>query len=244
MSHDEHPNDSALAQELLDSLSALTGPRRPSLGAIISRGRVYRRRRLAVWAGLGVTCAAAAIALALSLTGVFGAAPAAAFTLTSYANGSVSLRLSQMFDPGALQRALAQHRIRALVKIGNYCSSTPAAPSPVGLGVLPGAGPGPAGTGRRATPGPASRATPGPASRATPGPASGQGIWESVTLPVTASQLAPTADPISMVINPAAMPAGTELFIGYFDRVQTIVVNLIYTSSHTCRTTQQPPGPS
>jgi hypothetical protein len=227
MSRDEHPDDTALTQELRDSLSELAVPRRPPLAAIISRGRAYRRRRLAGIAGLGVTGAAAAIALALGLTGVFGATPAAAVTLTSYADGSVSLRLSQMFDPGALQRALAQHRIRALVKIGNYCSSTPAAPSPVGLGVLPGAGPGPAGTGRRAT----------------PGPARGQGIWESVTLPVKASQLAPVDDPISMVINPAAMPAGTELFIGYFDLTQTIVVDLIYTSSHTCRVTQQPPAP-
>jgi hypothetical protein len=175
-------------------------------------------------AGLGVT--GAAIALALGLSGVFGAAPAAAFTLTSYANGSVSLRLSQMFDPGALQRALAQHRIPALVKIGSYCSSSPAAPSPIRLGVLPGVSPGPA----------------GPDRRATPGPGDGQGIRESVTLPVKPSQLAPVADPMSMVINPAAMPAGTELFIGYFDLAQTIVVNLIYTSSHTCRTTQQPPG--
>jgi hypothetical protein len=234
MSHDEHPADAALTRELRDSLSALAVPRRPPLAAIISRGREYRRRRLAGLAGLGVTGAAAAIALALGLTGVFGAAPAPApapapaFTLTSYANGRVSLRLNQMFDPGALQRALAQHRIRALVKIGNYCSSSPAAPSPVGLGVLPGAGPGPAGPGRRAT----------------PGPGDGQGIWKSVTLPVKPSQLAPIADPISMVINPAAMPAGTELFIGYFDLAQTIVVNLIYTGSHACRTTVQPPGGS
>jgi hypothetical protein len=45
-----------------------------------------------------------------------------------------------------------------------------------------------------------------------------------------------------MVINPAAMPAGTELFIGYFDIVQTIIVDLIYTGSHTCHSTLEPPG--
>ena len=124
-------------------------PERPPLAAITDRGRVHRRRRLTGLAGLGGACAAAVIALVLGLTGVFGAAPArtgtvqtAAFTLTSYTNGTVSLKLSQMFDPAALQRALAQHGTRALVRIGSYCSSSPAAPSPIRLGVLPGASPG------------------------------------------------------------------------------------------------------
>jgi len=233
MSDDERPDDSALTAELVDSLADLAVPERPPLAAITDRGRVYQRRRLAGLAGLGVACAVTGIALVLGLTGVLGAAPTrngtaqtAAFTLTSYTNGTVSLKLSQVFDPAALQRALAQHGTRALVKVGSYCSSSPAAPSSIRLGVLPGASPGPAGTRRRAA----------------PGLGNGQGIWESVTLPVKPSQLAPMVDPISMVINPAAMPAGTELFIGYFDLAQTIVVNLIYTSSHTCRNTQQPPG--
>ena len=233
MNDDERPDDSALTAELVDSLADLAVPERPPLAAITDRGRVYQRRRLAGLAGLGVACAVTGIALVLGLTGVLGAAPTrngtaqtAAFTLTSYTNGTVSLKLSQVFDPAALQRALAQHGTRALVKIGSYCSSSPAAPSSIRLGVLPGASAGPAGTRRRAA----------------PGLGNGQGIWESVTLPVKPSQLAPMVDPISMVINPAAMPAGTELFIGYFDLAQTIVVNLIYTSSHTCRNTQQPPG--
>jgi len=233
MNDDERPDDSALTAELVDSLADLAVPERPPLAAITDRGRVYQRRRLAGLAGLGVACAVTGIALVLGLTGVIGAAPTrngtaqtAAFTLTSYTNGTVSLKLSQVFDPAALQRALAQHGTRALVKVGSYCSSSPAAPSSIRLGVLPGASPGPAGTRRRAA----------------PGLGNGQGIWESVTLPVKPSQLAPMVDPISMVINPAAMPAGTELFIGYFDLAQTIVVNLIYTSSHTCRNTQQPPG--
>jgi hypothetical protein len=233
MNHDEHPADSALTRELLDSLSELTVPGRPPLAAITDRGRVHRRRRRAGLAGLGGSAVAVVIALALGLAGVFGAAPAgtgtmqdAAFTLTSDTNGTISLKLSQVFDPAALQRALARHGTRALVKIGSYCSSSPAAPSPIRLGILPGASPGPAGTPRRAT----------------PGLGNDQGIWESVTLPVKPSQLAPMDDPISMVINPAAMPAGTELFIGYFDIVQTIIVDLIYTGSHTCHSTLEPPG--
>ena len=137
---------------------------------------------------------------------------------------TVSLTLGQLFDPAALQRILAQHGIRALVKSGTDCSSSAAAPSPIRLGVLP--GPGPAGTRRRVR----------------PGLGNGQGIWESVNLPVKPSQLAPMADPVSMVIDPAAMPSGTELFIGFFDSGHTLVVDLIYTGSHTCRNTQQPPA--
>ncbi len=233
MKDDEHPDDSALTAELVSSLADVAVPERPPLAAITGRGRVHRRRR-AVFAGLSGSGAGALIALTLGLAGVFGAAPArtgtvhtAAFTLTSSTNGTVSLRLGQMFDPGALQQALAQRGIPALVKTGTYCSSHPAAPSPIRLGVLPSASAGPAGTRRRAT---------------APGPGKGQGIWETVTLPVKPSQLAPMVDPISMVINPAAVPAGTELFIGYFDLAQTIVVDLIYTDAHTCRNTQQPPG--
>jgi len=36
------------------------------------------------------------------------------------------------------------------------------------------------------------------------------------------------------VINPAAMPAGTELFFGYFNGDRTLTGNLIYTGSYTC----------
>jgi hypothetical protein len=41
-----------------------------------------------------------------------------------------------VLDPGQLQKALTQHGIRAMVKIGAYCTSSPAAPDPVAIGVL------------------------------------------------------------------------------------------------------------
>ena len=233
MKDDERPDnerldDSVLTEELLDSLSEVAVPERPPLAAITDRGRVHRRR-LARLAGLGVTGAAAAIALMLGLTGVLGSAPAgmtqtADFTLTSYTNGTVALRLGQMFDPAALQRALERRGIRAVVKIGTYCSSSPAAPSPIRVGVLPGSGP----AGKR--------------HRIGPGLGNGQGILETVNLPVKPSQLAPMVDPITMVINPAAMPAGTELFIGFFDLGHSIFVDLIYTDSRTCINGQRPPA--
>ena len=158
MSDDENPNDSALARELRDALSELATPERPPLAAITGRGRAHQRRRLAGFASLGVTGAAAATALALGLTGALSAAPArstsaaharntgtsasttptAAFILTSNANGTdtLTLTMSQMLNPSMLQQALTQHGIPALVKTGTYCSSSPAAPDPVSIGVL------------------------------------------------------------------------------------------------------------
>lgn len=227
MSHDEYPDDSTLTVELRDSLSELAVPGPRPLAAITSRGRVHRRRRRL--AGLGVTGAAACIALALGLTGVFGADPTrstgtvqtAEFTLTSFSNGTVALRLGQLFDPAALQQALAHAGIPALVKTDIYCSSHPVAPGLFSVGVIPG--------------------PPGPPHGAQPGPA-GQAILQTLNIPVKPSQLVPMDDPVSVVLNPAAMPSGAELFIGFYDLGHTVFIDLINTNSHTCRSAQDPPG--
>jgi hypothetical protein len=227
MSHDEYPDDGTLTEELRDSLADLAVPGRPPLGEITSRGRVYRRRRLA---GLGMTATAVVIALVLGLTGVFGTPSGrgtstietADFTLTSYTNGTVGLTLKQLFDPGALQQALAKAGIPALVKTSTYCASHPAGPSPASTRVLVGAG-----LGKRIA---------GPAV-----PSPGGGVWLSVTLPVKPSQLPPNENPVTWVINPAAIPAGNTLFIGSFPIVQTIFMDLLNTGSYTCNYAQQPP---
>jgi len=36
------------------------------------------------------------------------------------------------------------------------------------------------------------------------------------------------------VINPAAMPSGTELFFGYSNSIHAVFTDLIYTTSYTC----------
>jgi queuine/archaeosine tRNA-ribosyltransferase len=48
------------------------------------------------------------------------------------------------------------------------------------------------------------------------------------------------------VINPAAMPAGTELFLGYVNtgRVHALNARLIYANSYTCSTGVPPRGPA
>jgi hypothetical protein len=225
MNHDEHPNDSTLTQELRDSLSELAAPARPSLAAITSRGRAHKRRRLAGFTGLGVTGVAAASALALSLTGVLGAAPAsstgtirtASFTLTTNANGTDTLALTQKLylDPAALQQALAQDGIPALVKIGTSCTSTPEPHShgvpPVTIGTT----------------------TSSPNAQA----AGGGGLGDmSLFVPLPVHKIK-GPDLIRFVITPAAIPAGTELSFSYFhtDKSLEVSSNLIDTSSYTCR---------
>ncbi len=225
MNYDEHLNDSTLTRELRDSLSEVAAPERPPLAAITNRGRAHRRRRLASFAGLGGAGVAAGTALALSLTGVLGAAPArstgtigtaaparstgtirtAAFTLTSNANGTDTLTLTngQMLDPAALQQALGQHGIPALVKTGTSCSSNPAAPDPYSIGVL------------------SNRPRVKPAAPYSP--ALSRRVAHTVT-----------------VINPAAMPSGTELFFGYFNSDHALFFDLIYTNSYTCSNGQPP----
>jgi hypothetical protein len=227
MSQHEHPDDGTLTQELRDSLSELIVPGRPPLTVITSRGRAYRRRRLTA---LAVPGAALVIALVLGLAGVFGAAPGhgpgtiqtADFTLTSYTNGTVGLTLRQLFEPGELQQALAKAGIPALVKTNTYCASHPAGPSPASTGVL---------------------VAPGRQGKAHPAvPSPGGGVWLSVTLPVKPSQLPPTEDPVTWVINPAAIPVGSTLFIASFPIVQTIFMDLLSTTgSNTCSYAQQPP---
>jgi hypothetical protein len=131
--HDEMSDDEVL-RAAERSLSAIPMATRPNASVIMARGRARRRRRLA---GLGVAGTAAAAVAALSVAGVFGggAAPVnatgtirtAAFTLVKNANGTAKLTLSlhQQFNPTALQHALAQDGIPALVRINAICSSNP-----------------------------------------------------------------------------------------------------------------------
>jgi hypothetical protein len=231
MSHHSTPTDAALTTELREALSELATPERPPLGAITSRGRAHRRRRLTRVAGLGVAAIAAASTLAIAWTGAPGATPArntdqipvatpapgpattlgtiqtAAFILTSNANGTdtLNLTMNQVLDPATLQQALTRHGIPALVRTGTYCTSSPAPPDPVSAGVL--AVQLPSGAPHRMVPAPT-------------GPAPIQ-VQEMAAHTVT-------------VINPAKIPSGTELFFGYASDIHAVFTDLIYTNSYTC----------
>ena len=181
-------------------------------------------------AGITAFASAGSVVLGLGLSGVLGAAPArtpgtigtaapartpgtirtAAFTLTSNANGTDTLTLTQgqILDPAALQQALAQHRIPALVKTGTYCSSSPAAPDPSSIGVL------------------------------TVQHANGAALPNQSPAVKTPANFVPAKT--VTVINPAAMPSGTELFFDYVNSDHGLFFDLIYTSTYTCNNGQQP----
>ena len=168
--------------------------------------------------------------LALGLSGVLGATPARgtgvhtaappagtgtkagmsrtkAFILTSNVNGTdtLTLTMDQMLDSATLQQQLTQRGIPALVKTDSYCSSNPPAPDPVSAGVLSVKLPG--GFPHTMVPAPS-------------GPA-----------PSAVTQLAART---ATVINPAAIPSGTELFFGYSTDIHAVFTDLIYTNHYTC----------
>ena len=157
--------------------------------AILARSRSRQRRRLAQLSTAGV---AAAGVLALGLTGVYssgshapsraaGTIRTAAFTLASNADGTDTLTLNQLRNPGALQEALTKDGIPAVVQSGSLCSSSPAPPD---NGVI--------------------------------------------------SSSSSVAGQEELVINPAAMPTGTELSFTYVDQDHMLLVGLIYDNAHTC----------
>jgi hypothetical protein len=190
--------DSALRSVLARAAADIQDPQQ-------ARHRLLRRnyrpgrghRQLA--AGITAATAAAAVVLGLSLTGVFGPAPARgtgtirtmAFTLVKHANGTATLTINPnvLLEPSTLQSALQRYGIPAMVTIGSFCSSHP--------------------------------------SRA--------GFRQVVT--------GQRSSPNTMTINPAAMPAGTQLSFGYFklSTGQETAVTLISTNSYTCSSTAPSP---
>jgi hypothetical protein len=116
---------------------------------VFTRSRARRRRRLSGLTAVAATAAGAATAMALALGGPAparsgnppppspGSVRLAAFSVTSGPGGSTTLILHKgpqypRLDPGALRQALARHGIPALVTVGTFCRSAPAAPAGVG----------------------------------------------------------------------------------------------------------------
>jgi len=216
----EDMSDSEVLRAASEVLSRISVADPPDVGAITARGNARRNRRLASAAGLSV--AAAAIALAVSLTGVFGSASAKtpgtirtiSFTLVSHHNGTATLTINpdELLDSTALQKALQHDGIPAHVTSGSFCSSKPA---PAGFwhvvsgsmapqNVYPGEGFGPAGT-----------------------------LVNVNGIPTRL--VAPT-----VTFNPAAIPAGAELSFGDLTAVMGthlmhgVVMGLIDANSYTC----------
>jgi hypothetical protein len=195
----------AIDDVLLQARDALSGTRMETpVEAILAKGRSRRRRRRLAQLSAAVA-ASGALALGLAIVGSNSSAPApgtlrtAAFTLARNANGTASLTLNQdqVFNPAALQQALARDGIPALVQTGTYCTSTPAPPSSGVVSIqLPDGSP----------------------------------------VPHTGNQSPVPPDAVT-VINPAAMPGGTELSFTYSNHDRDLTGSLIYTAAHTCSST-------
>jgi hypothetical protein len=176
---------------------------RPSAAADIIAAGDARRRRSRTRQALGGLSAAgvagAGVALGLALTSsapghATGTIQTAAFTLVSHANGTAMLTINPnvLFEPGTLQRDLAQDGIPAKVTAGSFCSSDPA-----------------------------------PAS-----------VSQAVSVP----KIQP-GEAATVTINPAAIPAGTELSFGSFQLANggRTLLTLIDTGSYTCTSTAPNP---
>ena len=242
MTYEEIAHDDDLILQLRRTFCDLTTSAPPSLASITSRGRTIRRRKAARVAGVSAGCAAAGTALALAVaappghstsggsgtthlaTSVpgsssgLGSVQPAAFTLSSNANGTVTLSLpmTEMLDPAALQQALTEDGIPALVKTDLYCTSTPSPPDPVGAGVLTTQSPLDGGN--------AVVKEPTVVAPSSDGASSG-----------VVRQLSALPAQTKTVINPAAIPSGTELFFGYSSsHGGELFADLIYPNSYSC----------
>ena len=224
MSDTDQMTDGTELRELRDSLSAVAMPERPRLEAITARGRARRRHRLAGAAGVSVAAIAAGTALALGTTGAAGPAPVhstsrtmATGTIRSLATGTIR---------NAAFKIVKNAKDKATLTINPQEVLDPATlQSDLAQSGIP------------------AKVTSGSFCSSDPAPA---GFSQVVSMPPRAAPAAPqTGVQPTITFNPAAMPAGTELSIGYFQLSsggQQASFALIDTTSYSCTST--PPGPA
>lgn len=100
-----HLDDSVVTRELRDSLAGVTMHRPPSLAAITTRGRAHQKhRRLAGLAGTATTAAVVGAAVAVAVSGSFGASPAASTAAGAAVKPAVRVNLG---GPGAAVQTTA-----------------------------------------------------------------------------------------------------------------------------------------
>ena len=211
----EQLNDDFLTGELRDSLSSVELPGRPPLEAIAARGRARQRRRINGYAGLGAAGIAASTALVLGLTGTFGSAPAPSTGTIRTA----AFTLTHNTD-GTDTLALTQRQLFNPVTLQRALRHD-GIPALVKIGTYCSSDPAPP---HPESIGVLSVQLPdgSPVGKSTPG--------RQVPIP---------PDTVT-VINPAAMPAGTELFFDYLHH--GLAGGLIYTRSYTCGNGLPPVG--
>lgn len=210
--HDEM-SDNDVLQAASDSLSAIPVAEAPDADAIMARGRARRHRRMSGLAGLAVAGTAATAGVALGLAGVFGAGGPAPAGVTGRVRTAAFTLVKN--DNGTATLTLNQHQMfdpstlqRALARDG--------IPALVKIGTNCSSHPSPPSPGRT---GALSVQLPGgvPAPKSYPGH----------------PHPFPAGDVVT-VINPSAIPAGTELFFDYVNHNRGLMGGLIYTKAYTC----------
>ena len=190
--------------------------RHPAPRAITARGRARRRHRLSRAAGMSVAGVAAATALALGLTGALGPAPVHGTNRT----------LTPATIRTAAFKLVKSSNGKATLTINSKEFLDPATlQSDLAKYGIP------------------AKVTSGSFCSSDPAPA---GFSQVVTLPPHEAPVAPQSGvQPTITFDPAAMPAGTELSLGYFQLTggaQQASFALINTSSYSC--TSSPPGPA
>lgn len=211
MSDTDQMTDGTELRELRDSLSAVAMPERPRLEAITARGRARRRHRLAGAAGLSVAGVAAGTALALGTTGAVGPAPV---------HGTI-----RALAPGTIRNAAfkivkhANDKATLTINPQEFLDPATLQSDLAEYGIL-------------------SKVTSGSFCSSDPAPA---GFSQVVSVPPPAAPVAPQSGvQPTITFNAAAMPAGTEISIGYFQLSsggQQASFALIDTSSYSCTST-------
>lgn len=216
--HDEM-SDNDVLRATSDSLSAIPLSKPPDAGAIMARGRARRHRRLTGLTGLAVAGTAATAGVTLGLAGVFGAGgPAPAPTAGTIRTTAFTLVKN---DNGTATLTLNQHQMfnpstlqRALARDG--------IPALVKIGTY-------------------CSSLPAPPSLATTGAISVQLPNGSPAPKSYPGHERPLPPGVVTVINPSAIPAGTELFFDYVNNNRALTGGLIYTKAYTC-SSGTPPG--
>ena len=120
----DDPALTAVSRRLTEARDGLGGEHMTiTAGEIIARDRKRRARQ---WlAAAGSSCAAAGLAVALTLTPGSSARPAhvqlAAWTVRTNPGGTVTFTLRNTSHPAQLQHALAKAGVRAVVRSGEIC---------------------------------------------------------------------------------------------------------------------------
>ena len=216
MSDTDQMTDSAELHELRESFSGVAMPERPRLEAITARGRAHRRLRRSRAAGMSVAGVAAAAALAFALTGADRPARLPS-TIRTLSPGTIRTASFTIFkNPDG--KATLVFNPEELLDPATLQSDLAKYGIPA-------------------------KVTSGSFCSSDPAPA---GFSQVMSLPPRQAVVPPQSGVHPTVtIDPAAMPAGTELSFGYFQLTrgqQQTSLALIDTNSYSCTST--PLGPA